>query len=231
MADRKGKVKVGEVVLDFDFYPRADVDRQHLHYMREAHRAGVRLPPIVVDAASNRCVDGFHRTRMYRLELGPDAEVDAVFRDYPDEAALFMDAMRLNANHGRMLSTYDRARCVLRAEELLIEPEFVASALSLTVEAVANLHANRVSRLYGLRGSDGAVRQVPIKRTIRHMSGRSLTKAQHEANEKLGGMEQLFYVNQLLTLIRTGLLDVDNAELMRRLGELKDALEGALETA
>lgn len=73
----------------------------------------------------------------------------------------------------------------------------------------------------------GKVEPIPLKRTIRHMSGHQLSQAQANANAKLSGMEQLFYVNQLLTLIENELIDRSNPQLMAALDRLAAAIGGS----
>lgn len=214
------KMKLAELVLDFDLYPRAEVDSQHVHYLGEALAAGAELPPIIADEKSKRIIDGFHRYRVYQKALGEDGEVDVVLKKYPSERAMFLDAMRYNAGHGRSLTTFDRAHCVLRAEVLGIAPAQIASALSLTTDAVGRLKTDRVGSLKVVGGSS----KVPLKRTIRHMAGRELTDAQNEVNDKLSGMEQLFYVNQLVMLLENELIDTENERLMAALHKLRGLL-------
>ena len=71
----------------------------------------------------------------------------------------------------------------------------------------------------------GTSNDVPLKHTIRHMAGKKLTKKQAVANKRLGGMNQMFYVNQVITLIDSDLLDTDNVELMKRIETLAQLLQ------
>lgn len=215
------QIEVGKLIIDYGLYPRAEVDAVHLHYMRMALQAGVVFPPIVAWAKSLRVTDGVHRTKMYLAEHGANHLVDWIPRNYRNEADAFMDAMRLNANHGRTLTRFDRVHSILRAEELGLSVADMAGALGMTADAVGFLRADRVGRLY-VRGKRSE--PVPLKRTIRHMAGRNLTQGQVEANEKLSGMEQLFYVNQLLALLGSDLIDHENEALLTGLGSLLDAL-------
>lgn len=223
------QMPIADLVLDFDFYPRSSVDKQHVHYMAEAISAGAELPPVIIDRKSKRVVDGFHRVRAYARLKGPKCKIEVVEKTYRDERQLFLDAMRYNANHGRMLSTYDRVHCLLRCDRLNIRTDDVASALNLTASAIETLRKERVGKLVGIRKKNGA--PMPLKRTIGHMKGKVLSKEQWEANEQLGGMQQLFYVNQLLMLIDSDLLDKENEALMERLallGKKISELSGAL---
>ena len=214
------QIKAGEVVLDYNLYSRHQVDSQHVGEIREAIRAGVEMPPIKTDRKSKRATDGFHRTIAYLKENGPNHPIDAIDHPYRDEKAMFLDAMRLNANHGRNLTSFDRAHCILLAKGFGLADKAVAGALSITVDRVQTLIVNKTA----LKGNGKATRKQPdtiaIKRTIGHKAGKSLTKAQQDANKKLGGMNQLFYVNQLIILFEADLVDRENEDVVERLKKL-----------
>jgi hypothetical protein len=221
------QIKLSEIVLDFSLYPRAEVNKQHISYMLEAHTAGTKFPPIVIDKKSKRAIDGFHRHGMYKRALGDEATVEVVEKSYRSEREMFLDAMRMNAAHGRALSTFDRTRCIVLAQQLKMTHAEVASALQITVEKVGELGVMRVGELRSAK-RNGPHTSIPIKRTIRHMSGKRLTQAQSDTNDKLGGMEQLFYVNQLTMLIENKLLDVENEGLMKGVVKLHKLLDSVV---
>jgi hypothetical protein len=208
---------IAQLVFDFSLYPRVEIDSQHVHYIRQAIKAGLKLPPIIIDKASKRIIDGMHRARAYRLEYGDDYKIQVEERTYDSEAAMFIEAMRLNAAHGRMLTTYDRAHCVLHAEQLKIEPEQIAEALHVTTEVIGKLRRDRTGRLHA-KAARG--QSIPLKRTLRHKAGQQLTERQQAVNKKLGGMEQLFYANQLIMLFENDLVDVGNEQLVQALRHL-----------
>jgi hypothetical protein len=215
------KVKVGELVVDFSIYPRSDVDSQHITYMAEALDAGVHFPPIVIEKGSNRIVDGVHRTRMFKSRCGDDYEVEVIEKTYKNEPALLLDAIRLNAGHGRTLTMHDRTHCILLAAKMEVPEDELASALCMTVEKVGALRVDRIGTLH----VGQTTRSIPLKRTIRHMAGKSLTKGQSEANDRLSGMNQVFYVNQVILLIESKLLNMDDEKLLERLGILASLLK------
>ena len=228
------KLAIPQMVEDFDFYPRSVVDSTNVAHIAEAVNAGVELPPIILERKTNRIVDGFHRRRAYGRMWGDDAVVPVEFRKYETDAEMYADAVRLNASHGRNLTASDRVRVILRAEELQIDPDSIASALNMNVDAVGRLRTERVGRMRvasSPKGQNGSSNQgggngdlVPLKMPVRHMAGRTLTKAQVEAMPRLGGNQQTFYVNQLLTLVESNMLDTDNEALVERLAILRDKL-------
>lgn len=210
------QVLASELVFDFTLYPRVSVDAQHVAYIAEAMRAGASFPPVIVDKKSKRVIDGFHRIKAV-LRLNPDGKIEVEWKSYRNEQEMFLEAVTLNAGHGRTLAMYDRTRCVVVAEALGIDPARIATALHLTVERITELLATRTATFGG--------GPVPLKRTLLHMAGRRLTKAQEKAQEKLSGMNQVFYVNQLITLIDADLLDTENPVLMETLRKLYGLLK------
>ncbi len=219
--------KLSELVLDFDLYPRTQIDSQHVSAMVEAENAGVEFPPLVIDKKSKRVVDGFHRYKKHQRVHGPDATIPVVEKSYKNDAAMLLNAIRYNANHGRNLSSYDRAHSVLLAEKLGLADKAVAGALSMTVDKVEWLRVSKSAKV----GNGKVTTTVPIKQTIRHMAGQKLTRLQVEANAKLGGMNQAFYVNQLLTLIEADLIDKENQPLLEALRKLHERLGDVLAVA
>jgi hypothetical protein len=109
----------------------------------------------------------------------------------------------------------------------------VAGRLGISAATIANALNIRVDRLAGLRLKIGTcpgtptepdATYVPLKMPVRHMQGIEITPEQAQAIKTLGGNNQTFYVNQLLTLIESGLLDTGNPGLMERLALLRDRL-------
>jgi len=215
------KIEIGKLVFDYDLYPRSDVDRQHIANMSSALDAGVKFPPIVIDKKSKRITDGFHRVKTYQQKYDDNYKIEAVEKTYQNENEIFLDAIRLNANHGQTLTKHDRVRCILLSEKLKINEPEVAAALSMTIEKVNQLRVGRVGELKVGR----TIQNVPLKRTIRHMSGKRLTKRQTEVNEHISGMDQKFYVNQLIMLIESGLLNREDEILLQRLNVLRKQLD------
>jgi hypothetical protein len=126
--------------------------------------------------------------------------------------------MRLNANHGRTLSSHDRVHCALLGEKLALSLDTTASCLGMTVDKLTALRVDRTATLTIAGKSRGPM--IPLKQTIRHMAGQTLTHEQAKANERLSGMNQLFYVNQLTMLLKADLIDLENEDLMAALYEL-----------
>ena len=213
------KVKAASLVLDFDLYPRNNVDSHNVRGIIDAMEAGQEMPPAIVDKKTRRVADGFHRVRAV-LQRDPEGEIEIIEKEYKNDRELFLDAMRYNSQHGARLDPCDRVHCTLIAERLSIPMDAVAGVLHMPVERLGVLQTRTATVASGLR--------VALKRTISHMEGRRLTKVQNDANDKLSGMNQAFYVNQIITLIESNLLDKEDEKLMERLERLDELLDEVL---
>jgi len=214
------KIKVAELTEDFSLYPRQSVDSQHVAELCAAIESGAELPAITIDKKSKRIIDGFHRSRA-AVRLDPDnAEVMCIEKTYRTVAAMFEDAMRLNAGHGRRLTAVDKTHCAVKAAELGVDPEIVAGVLHVDASKLGKLTVARTAK-YGKQ-------VVSLKRPLMHLSGTKLTKSQFQANSGAAGNDQRFLVNQLLSFVQSNSIDTSDEKLMASLDKLRDALNGML---
>jgi hypothetical protein len=211
-------VKAAVLVEDFDLYPRADVDSTHVAHIADAIEAGVEMPPVIACRKTKRIVDGFHRRRAHIRVFGDDADIRVVWNEYASEAELFEEAMRLNAAHGRNITSSDRTKCAIMANKLGISSDRIADALHVTVEKIESLLQYKV-RVEGSRTP--AILKYPVRHLAKREEPVVLTKSQAEVMPRLGGNNQTFYVNQLIMLIENDMLDRSNEKLMERLEILK----------
>lgn len=209
MQSQRKRIPIAKLVLDFNIYPRHKVDSTHVKHLAETMQAGHTLPPVIVDAKTMRVVDGFHRVRAARSLHGAEATMLCELRTYATEADVLADAIRLNAAHGRNLAPWDRARCIMLAEQVGLEGPRIAELLCVRIES---LELKKVTRFAEYHNEP-----VPIKRTISHLAGQELTPQQVTANERAGGMTALFYVNQIISLLENDALDWSNTPLVERL--------------
>lgn len=215
-------VKAATLKLDYTLYPRHSVDRHHVSTLVEALTAGERLPPVIADKKSKRLVDGFHRTLAHLRHFGEaEAEIEVDFRKFGNEAEILLEAGELNSHHGKTMDRHDRVHFALACEKLAIPTRDTAKALRMPLERLEALLDQRVGRSEPTKESAGG-EAVPLKRTIEHMAGKTLTKGQEAANTKLGGMNQVFIFNQALLLLREDLVDVSNPHVIARIRELVD---------
>lgn len=217
--------KLSELVLDYSVYPRREIDRYHANAILEALKGGAELPPLVICAKTLRIADGFHRHSAYKRfsDDNPEFEVQVVEKDYKNDAELFLDSMRYNACHGRTLTRFDKTHCVLVAKKLHVSDKDIARILHVPTKEIKQILQVRSALKPGTTQELTA-----IKTTIKHKAGQRLTPEQEQCNDKLGGMNQAFYVNQVIMLLENDLVDWDDEKLVEKLQKLNELLDQAL---
>lgn len=214
------KIKISKIALDYDIYPREHLNAYHVDEIVEALKAGTRMPPIIIDQSTFKVVDGWHRIEAIRKQLGDKASIEAELKEYEDEAAMFADSIRLNASHGQRLSRMDEAHCIAKAAEFKLKPAIVASLLNITAERAEVLVSRR------LASSDEGT--IVLKGSTAHLAGQRLSESQVEYNHKAGGLNQTFYINQIIAMIEGDAVDWDNEQVTSGLKKLMELLEESL---
>src|SRR5262245_56621185 len=193
-------VPIAKLVEDFSLYPRIGLNNTTVATYREAHRAGAKFPRILIDHKW-RIIDGWHRKTVFELEGAKT--IPAIQVRVRNDVHFFELAAEANAKHGTPYSGYDRNRMIARAEELGITKERISEILSVTVEKIEDVEK-------GWASVSADQRPMPLKASVRHLAGRKLTAKQFNAHEHIGGMQQTFYVNQVLLFLEGNLLDYQN---------------------
>jgi hypothetical protein len=211
--DELVKIKLCDLVLDFDIYPRNAVDTHCSASYAEAVRAGSMPPPMIIDKKTKRVVDGFTRTRALRTVFEPEHEVDVIARNYRSETELTTEAVRMSALGARALSTQEKVKNALRLARRGVERDKIAAVLKVTDEKIALLLETRTAL-------DPRGNLVDLKISMENLAGMKLKKNQDQARKAAIGHTQLYTINSLINLLVGDAIDWSNAAVVERMNEL-----------
>lgn len=210
---------LSKLIVDETLYPRTRINAYNVRSIQEAIAAGAEMPDIVIDTKC-RIIDGVHRfmayLHLFRKQLTKQINVEVLEVD--TDAAFFIEAGRLNANHGQKMTTIDRVHFALRAKELGVGMPEIAKAIHMKQSDVKKLLNERSASSLG-----GPAK--PIKQSITHLKGQRLSDEQWDANTKLSGMPLHFHANQVKLFIDSEFVDTDDSKNLKALWNLKDALD------
>jgi AraC-like DNA-binding protein len=173
------KVRLGEISLDEDIYPRKTFSHKTVEHYVEALKGGAVFPPIVVQKVKDNdgngkekliCIDGWHRVTAYReyyYKNGNNARdittmmIDAILwkdtildkTEYLEE--LRIESARMNLKHGDRLSQED-----LRYQLLKIVKERPIERLEGIVTELARAFGYSVNYISELIGEEVRRRKV-----------------------------------------------------------------------
>jgi hypothetical protein len=196
-------IALTELVFDATIYPRANVDEMHVKHMEDAMEGGITLPPIIVERRSKRIVDGTHR---YHAALHRGLKhITCTFKDYQTEADLFRESVMLNTGIGLKLGGDDQLKVIQVSERLDLKEIDVAAMLRTSIShlrVIRNRFATVEEAIKGVKES----RKVPLKGSVRHLSGERITKQQATAIASAPGQSYLLSIRQLISAIENDLL-------------------------
>ena len=201
------RVRLAELVEDWDIYPRHNYDSAYVSSLRDAIAVGDALPPPVVTSSGMRIVDGWHRVRAWRHHLGSGGEIDCDVRRYPTEADVVRDAVRLNASHGRKLDAQDRARSALLLERHGVVVDEIKVILSMPAEKVRLITASP-GRIVIVK--DEKVPAKPSARMRGLTAPRVLTPDQAAAHRSSQGVTVVQAARDLIRRIESGLFTAES---------------------
>lgn len=95
-------IGITEVVFDQAIYPRTEWSQATVNRYAEAVNAGDVFPPIVLEAATNRLLDGMHRWQAHKQALRN--EIDVIWVQVPEGVPAKLFAASLSAKHGDRIS-------------------------------------------------------------------------------------------------------------------------------
>jgi hypothetical protein len=223
------KVRLTDLVEDYDLYPRHAVDGSYVAELARAITAGDKLPSPIVERKSKRIVDGFHRVRAYRKVLGRGGEITVEMRTYPSETELLKEAIALNATHGRKFDAQDKTRSALMLERAGVPVTEIKVVLHTTEERVRELLARVV--IVKPEKENAAPEKWPAKPVIYPGKGqppREITEQQHSVMESSSGHRTAQTVTQLTREIESGLIDFTAPGVAEKLWKLHDSIEATV---
>lgn len=228
-SDKVVEVKLAELIIDWSLWPRHEakkLDVTNIGRMKEALHAGLPLPPIVVDRKSMRVVDGFHRVRAHEDVYGDEGSIQAVLRDYENEAAMFLESGMLNNVQGLPLSPKDKAHFVLRARRLKIPFPLIAKALGMREESIKSFVEKRtILSVEGQRIPVGAGAQTMAQ----NLDGKKANEEQTHFARTCNGSPPMMHARMLLNALRAyGAIEYDEKSVAV-LKELRAAIDQIIE--
>ncbi|RAJ67167.1 ParB-like nuclease family protein [Streptomyces sp. Amel2xB2] len=138
------------------------LEGENSQYVRQLAESAAPLPPLLVDLATMRVIDGMHRLRA--LELRGEEYVQVQFLDERPQD-LFAVAVGVNAAHGRPLSRADRVAAAARI--LVSHPHWsdrhvaeLAALAPSTVGAIRERSTDHIEPLNARVGKDGRTRPM-----------------------------------------------------------------------
>jgi len=195
MSKTQKLLKISDLTLDLDLYPRIKTAWLTVYQYAEAMKAGSVFPAVTVGKLKGKLflVDGWHRVEARKLLK--EEYIEAIVKQYEGKREMFVDAVRLNSVHGRRLSVQEMVRIMYKLEKWHFEPEKIAEIIKVPVDKIEMF---RVRTIIGPNGKPLFLKAITAKAGIDQSVNQGLFNVSSVANL----LEQLVLMleNEMLVL-------------------------------
>ena len=215
------EIPISSLVFDGEIYPRLKIDPSNIRQLAEKIESGITIDPLVIEAKTNRLIDGVHRWKAYqRLKI---KQTKCLIFEYANDGEACRHAAQLNVHHGCRLNRADLAMIIDKLTNHGLQQTEIQEILGLTRESYEHLSTSfgyrhgKLSPKTSIPLSEELNRRVYLKANLQHLKGKQLSKKQIEGADKTIGLQQVAIVNQTINMLENDLADWSNELLIERL--------------
>ncbi len=154
-------IKIDEIELDADIYPRLQVGWLTAFQYAQAMRAGSVFPPILLGKFRRKLflVDGWHR--LQAMKMLHEEYIQATVKKYESKQKMFLDAVKLNIAHGRPISQQEKTRIIDKLLQYGMQLKEISPVVHVPLDKIT-LYTSRI-----ITRSDGS--KVYLKSVLARM--------------------------------------------------------------
>lgn len=209
---------IDRIILDDAVYPRTMTNWLTTLDYAESLLAGAKFPPITVCQRGKKyiLIDGRHT--IAALKKNGETHVSSIILKGLSNKEIYVEAVKRNIGNGRQLSPYEKRIVAVKLQDLNIDPIEISKILCIRVENIKKFVASKLTNT--LTG-----KPIVLKSSVSNMNNSTVPENFEEIQNNLSVPSQVNLLNQLLILLENDLLDLENGEITRRLGEIHDYLQ------
>ena len=226
-------IDIDKIVVDADLYPRENWNWQTSYGYSQAMLAGAKFPPIVVAMNNGKyyLVDGRHRIEAYKILKRQKIEAEVVVGW--SRHKIFEEAIKRNVSHGKALTVHEKRVAALKLRNWSYPPNQISELIQVPLDKLDNFVAQRlVNAITGEVIAEGGHKTLPditpmiVKSGIKNATtqGSMSVKQLEDTQQSVYAGSQQSLLRQLITIIKAGLLDLENKEVKHLVKKLKALL-------
>lgn len=211
-------LSVKELMWDKNFYPRMQMDWLTAYKYADAMRAGAKFPPIVVIRRNGGylLIDGWHRVEACKQNKKEYVQSE-ILKNLSDRE-IYVEAVKRNNGHGRILTQQERANIILRLQDLKFKQIEIADIIRIPADKIKKFVADRLSYV-----STGE--KVILKAPLKNLAGQEMKGGIEEEQKVFTVRSQVELLDGLIVLIKNGWLDLGDEAIAVRVKELSRILK------
>lgn len=213
-------VALKDVVFDKTVYPRTGSYWLTSYDYSNSLKSGAKFPPITLALHDGKLilVDGKHRLEAFGSNKKKTIPAE-IYTGWNMEK-IFVESIKRNIAHGRVLSPYEKRLCIMKLREMKITNKDISKLIQIPYEKLGNFVGQRLISSTTGKEFDLEI----IKSGIKHIAGGSYDEIETQTisgiqkNLSIGNQISLF--NQLIYLLNGGLVDLNDKKIQESINKL-----------
>ena len=221
MKTTKTTLKLKDIVVDEELYPRNQPYWQTAYAYSESMKLGNQFPPIVVAQLPKTkvyvLVDGRHRLQACKILKKQKVAVEVLIG--LNKKKIYEEAIRRNSAHGQRFSIQERLNIALKLRDTKYTTKQISNLVQIVPTKLTSLLSNRL--VNSITGED-----VILKRDLEHLGRNGNDEVDVATIQRdFRGNSQLHLVKELIVLIKTKTLNVKDKKVLNAITTLKKLLK------
>lgn len=220
MKKTRKKINIKDISILDEIYPRVQLNWQTAYDYAESMKTGAKFPPIIVGIYRGRyiLIDGYHRLQANKYNKKD--KIDAEIYTNLNKKKMFEMAIQMNISHGKVLTPYEKRKIALRLREMRYPNSKVSELIQVPLDKLENFVGERlVNTLTG---------QTIVKTGVKHFAGKNipdnLSQGLNDSEKDMIVVNQVRFINQLISLIKKGFIDLEDEKVAEKIEELKSLI-------
>ncbi len=213
-------VLLKDVVFDSKVYPRTQMNWQTSYDYANSLKTGAKFPPITLALYRNKLilVDGKHRLDAFKQCKRKTIPAEIYVKW--DLKKIFVESIKRNIAHGKVLSPYEKRICIMRLRELKVSNKNISDLIQIPQEKLEHFVGQRL-----ISSTTGDVISFEVvKSGIKHIAGRSYDETE---TQTISGIQRNLYIRdqlnlfgQLINLFEGDLINLENEKIQEKIYKL-----------
>ena len=200
MKTQKKILKINEIKLDKEFYPRIKWDWFTTNDYKNSMKAGAEFPPI--DVAHYRgkyyLIDGRHRIEANR-QLKED-HIKCVVHFGLSQKQIFVLAVEMNNTHGRPLSVQDKVFVIDKLERFNINTKEISSIIGVPMDKIEKFKISKITNTV-------SGETIYLKANTKNYANIEVPDDFDTFQQRFSTRGQIHLFSQVIELVENGLID------------------------
>ena len=228
---KKRMLTADVIVSEGGIYPRNTHSWQTAYAYSQSMKAGAKFPAIEVAKIKNKyyLIDGKHRLEAIKVlnkegngkldmdKRTKDSDIHVSCQVYSTLSLkeVYVMSVEKNVTHGLPFTTFDKLNIVKKLEGMNMGSKQISDIVRMPIDNIERLKITKMTQTV-------SGKPIVLKSSLRALAGKSVPDDFEDfQNQMDGGKDQVSLMDEVISLLEEGLIELTNNSVLERFNKLK----------